>query len=350
MKTPAALQLLFQFDAQRLQTDLRQVKLDDWIKHYRQEHYEGNWAIAPLRSVAGHAKVIYAVPNPGQPDFYKNTSILENCPYFQAVLQSFQCPINAARLMSLEPGAEILEHSDDMGTDENVEMRIHIPVQTNSDVQFYMNGELVKMLPGEVWWGDFSLPHKVKNHGTESRIHLVLDCIPNGWLREELKKAGEVSQMIHFLQEIGIPTKFDKIEGQTFLPGLKIEQGTLVIDLEKLKYPGDILHEAGHIAVTSEELRPHLNGDIAKDDPNVQGQEIATILWSYAASVHLNLSPETVFHEFGYRGSSSWFIENFWHQKNYIGLPLLEWKGLALSAEKAKELGMQPFPKMMKWV
>ena len=31
-----------------------------------------------------------------------------------------------------------------------------------------------------------------------------------------------------------------------FLPGLQLENGAIIIDPEKLFYPGDIIHEAGH--------------------------------------------------------------------------------------------------------
>jgi hypothetical protein len=107
-----------------------------------------------------------------------------------------------------------------------------------------------------------------------------------------------------------------------------------------LKYPGDLLHEAGHIAVTEERLRPLIGTEEMDNDWPSLGDEIAAILWSYAALSHLNLDPKVVFHPDGYKGASDWFIEQF-NNKNYMGLPLLEWMGLCLEKEK--------FPIMDKW-
>lgn len=58
-----------------------------------------------------------------------------------------------------------------------------------------------------------------------------------------------LSTCISFLNETGIETKFEKLYESCFLPGLSIRNGTIIIDREALSYPGDILHEAGHIAV-----------------------------------------------------------------------------------------------------
>lgn len=57
--------------------------------------------------------------------------------------------------------------------------------------------------------------------------------------------------IVAFLEEIGIPVRRVAIEENTFLPGVMISQGTLLVDEEKLLYPGDLLHEGGHIAVMS---------------------------------------------------------------------------------------------------
>jgi hypothetical protein len=40
------------------------------------------------------------------------------------------------------------------------------------------------MEPGESWYQDVSYPHRVANRGTEARIHLVLDCEINAFLRD----------------------------------------------------------------------------------------------------------------------------------------------------------------------
>jgi len=40
------------------------------------------------------------------------------------------------------------------------------------------------MKAGECWYLDLSLPHWVENHGSTDRVHLVIDCDVNEWLRK----------------------------------------------------------------------------------------------------------------------------------------------------------------------
>lgn len=164
----------------------------------------------------------------------------------------------------------------------------------------------------------------------------------------DLKENDEVKKVIFFLKEIGIDI-IEKELGETFLPGLELGPNCIYIDYSKLLYPGDILHEAGHLAVTLPAERKLVGTvEISKDWPT-QGDEIAALLWSYAALNHLKLSPEFVFHQNGYKGSSEWFISNF-TSGNYMGLPLLEWMGLCLGKEKAEKEQKMPFPAMQKWI
>lgn len=146
--------------------------------------------------------------------------------------------------------------------------------------------------------------------------------------------------IVDFLNSIQIEVIETKLSEDTFLPGLKLESETILMDFEKLKYPGDLLHEAGHIAVTEEKERPLIGTDRMNNEWPTVGDEIATIAWSYAASHHLDLNLEILFHPDGYKNESDWLIEQF-STGNYIGLPLLEWMSLC---EK------ETFPEMKKWL
>ena len=160
-----------------------------------------------------------------------------------------------------------------------------------------------------------------------------------------MTKAEIIDKITHFLAEIGINTKFCAIDSPTFLPGISIQKGEIWIDMEKIAYPGDLLHEAGHIAVSESEKRSIIYDNHFTD----AGEEIVAILWSYAAAREIGLPLEILFHNQGYKGSSEWLIESF-ESKNYMGLPLLEWMGLAAGEARAKELNIAPFPKMIKWL
>lgn len=154
-------------------------------------------------------------------------------------------------------------------------------------------------------------------------------------------------RIIDFLQEIGIVLKRGEINEEMFLPGIKIERGEMLIDEDKLTYPGDLLHEAGHIALTPKADRVTLNGNIDEERSSKDSLESGAILWSWAALTYLELDPEIVFHEGGYRGASEWFIENF-TSENYIGLPLLQW--MQLCKHQDSDENVPEFPHMIKWL
>ncbi|WP_428225137.1 hypothetical protein [Flavobacterium sp.] len=161
--------------------------------------------------------------------------------------------------------------------------------------------------------------------------------------------SSEINTILRFLTSIGIPFHEKKLEDNTFLPGLHISSNGIEIDVAKLRYPGDILHEAGHWAVTPAIQRSLIDTPKMPEEWPTQGDEIAAMLWSYAALTHLNLPANYVFHEQGYKGQSEWFIENY-SQGNYIGLPLLQWMGLAFAEQEENIKQGNIFPKMNQWL
>ncbi|MCF7966657.1 hypothetical protein V3O24_08535 [Methylobacter sp. Wu8] len=152
-------------------------------------------------------------------------------------------------------------------------------------------------------------------------------------------------QITDFISEIGIPVQAGEIPDNVVLPGILIDKGVLVVDETKLKYPGDLLHEAGHLAVMDGAQRNILCNDVSKN----AGDEIAALAWSWAALVHLNLKPEVVFHPDGYKGESEWLIDIFSNGSN-LGVPLLQWMGLTAEPSKAEQLGWKAFPQMQRWL
>lgn len=66
--------------------------------------------------------------------------------------------------------------------------------------------------------------------------------------------------IIDFLREIGLCVEERDLSDKTFLPGILVEKGGLIVDRVKLRYPGDLLHEAGHLAVVSARRRADLSG------------------------------------------------------------------------------------------
>jgi len=89
--------------------------------------------------------------------------------------------------MKLAVGSRIKEHTDHDLSAEDGTARLHIPVQTNSEVYFRLNGARVVLNEGECWYLRLSDPHSVENLGTTDRVHLVIDVVVNSWLNELLK-------------------------------------------------------------------------------------------------------------------------------------------------------------------
>jgi len=156
-------------------------------------------------------------------------------------------------------------------------------------------------------------------------------------------------KLIDFVKSIGLTVQLQTIEEPTFLPGLVIKQGGLVIDKDKLLYPGDILHEAGHLAVMPPEIREAMDGDLDTAKDFELGGELMAIPWSYAACLYLELEPQLVFHKNGYKSGGESIIANF-SQGQYFGVPMLQWIGLCYEPHKAKEYNAEGFPKMLKWL
>ena len=114
-----------------------------------------------------------------------------------------------------------------------------------------------------------------------------------------------VDLVVVFLNAIGIVTSHRS--GATgFVPGVLITRGKLLFDRD-ISHVGDLLHEAGHLAVVPSQFRHLFNDDVDHgvelmfnqcrhlnpDDPllvNVmQASECEATAWSWAAGVSIRL-------------------------------------------------------------
>ena len=145
-----------------------------------------------------------------------------------------------------------------------------------------------------------------------------------------------VDRILEFLTTIGLEVRLEPIEAPTVLPGITVDHGALVVDEARLSYAGDLLHEAGHLAVVPAAERGELTVNVGADG----GNEMAALAWSYAAARHLGLAPEVVFHDDGYRGGARTLVENF-EEGRYVGVPILVWRGLTST---------EAYPSMERWL
>lgn len=188
------IRLPFIFDISRLQQEVNALSQQLWKLHYQTKHYEGNWTAIPLRSIDGKGDDIFV--SPAENAVYQNTSYLESSPYLQEVLSSFKCPLLAVRLLKLDAGALIKEHKDADLAFEKGEVRIHIPVQTNEGVEFFLDKERIHVKEGECWYMNFNLPHSIHNKSSSDRIHLVIDALVNDWVKELFFQPGLLKKEI----------------------------------------------------------------------------------------------------------------------------------------------------------
>ncbi len=180
MKIIKYLKLPFYFDFIRLQKEVEELGTDCWQAHYQKLHYEGGWSAIPLRSIGGKVDDIFISPH--ENPVYQNTAFLKSHSYFSEVLSNFKCELQSVRLLKLDAGALIKEHKDAELSYEQESIRIHIPVITNDDVEFFLDNEKMKLKEGECWYMNFNLPHHLHNKSNFDRIHLVIDAVVNKWV------------------------------------------------------------------------------------------------------------------------------------------------------------------------
>ena len=374
MKHP---RLPFRFDADELASEVARIEEREWVAHFNTRDYEGSWSGVALRGVGGRADRI--CPDPSAIAQFRDTAVLRRSPALRSVLDAFECELSCVRLLKLAAGSSIKEHRDGGLSAVHGEARVHIPIVTDDDVEFFLDGELVPMLAGETWYLDLELPHRVDNRSSRDRVHLVIDCIVDEWLGELLRAAAPAERapsppsspehdrrrleeirpprpraeladptaatIVEFLVSIGLEVVEGEIGDDCIVPGTRIDRGAIVVDATRLRYPGDLLHEAGRLAIALPTRRASMSGDADSDG----GDEMASIAWSYAAAVHLGIDPAVVFHESGYRGDSASIIENF-SAGRFFGVPLLQWFEMTFDDVQASRQGMAAYPSMQRWL
>jgi hypothetical protein len=97
------------------------------------------------------------------------------------VLQQATAPYGYARgefprimLARMAPGGVIQKHVDSNPA-ARWPHKIHVPIQTNDQVQFYVEPETYYLEAGQAYEVNNLGPHAVANQGTTSRVHLIFE-------------------------------------------------------------------------------------------------------------------------------------------------------------------------------
>lgn len=174
-----------------MQRDLDLLTEEDWIPHFVEQNFDGEWSVVPLRAPAGATHPVKQIYSDPTCENFCDTHHLTNCGYLREIINWFECPVRAVRLMKLARGSTIHEHRDFDLDIESGTARLHIVVVTNPQVEFRLNQELVPMLAGNCYYLRLSEPHSVKNEGTSDRVHMVLDVELNDWLMSQLNEVWD---------------------------------------------------------------------------------------------------------------------------------------------------------------
>jgi hypothetical protein len=160
---------------------------------------------------------------------------------------------------------------------------------------------------------------------------------------------ASIDRVVEFLASIGLPPREQAIETTSFLPGIRIERGILLFDRMRLLAAGDLLHEAGHIALTPAQHRHAIDGDVLPEQHYVHGGEVEAIAWSFAAATAIGLALTELFHADGYRGQSQGLALSF-SLGVYPGVAGLTALGLTAIGEQARLQGVPAYPHMQRWL
>ena len=201
------IRLPFIFSVERLGKELNALSAQ-WVAHFNKAHYDGEWSALPLRSINGQMENI--IPEYNSTGAFKDTILMEQCPYIKSILGQFDSELKAVRLLKLSPGAVIKEHTDLELCYEQGEARIHIPITTNDLVEFYLDNERIYMKPGECWYMNFNLPHRIINGGSTDRVHLVIDIVVNDKIRKMFEAVdAEMKKMTRTKEEFSSKDKMN---------------------------------------------------------------------------------------------------------------------------------------------
>lgn len=175
-----AIKLPFNFNVSKIKEELSQFSKADYSDIYNPSvTLETLWLkhlIVPIRQSDESVKF---VPNES----------LKKCAYLLSIFETFQCQTETFRIHTLDGGASIKPHRDTGYSFEHGKVRLHIPIQTNDQVEILLENKPVKMKEGECWYCNFDIIHEVHNHSDQPRVHLILDCLVNDWMKDIFSEA-----------------------------------------------------------------------------------------------------------------------------------------------------------------
>lgn len=166
---------------------------------------------------------------------------------------------------------------------------------------------------------------------------------------DSTRSGDTLARIVAFLRDIGLDVREGPVADAAFLPGVEVRGGRIVYDPARLAWPGDLLHEAGHIAITPAARRGELPGLLEGLPVDAHGGEVDATAWAYAACMALGLAPEVLFHAGGYRGHGQ-DLAMMYSLGVYPGAAGLARAGLTHVGGDALSQGLTCYPHMIRWL
>jgi hypothetical protein len=172
---------------------------------------------------------------------------------------------------------------------------------------------------------------------------------------------------VAFLREIGLTVTEDPT-AKSFMRKVAIDKGTLRYRPDAPV--GDLLHEAGHLAIIPTRFRSYMDGNITigikrmfdelgqentpPDSPIyhacLQSSDTEATAWAWAVGVHLGIPEELVIEDNQY-GRTGATIRACLAARAYLGINGLTWAGYCASnAPYAKVSGKPLYPQLAFWL
>lgn len=137
--------------------------------------HDGGWEVVALYSETGDAASVAKKVD----IITKPTEIIKYFSYTHEVikelLKKFDCQPRRIRFSTLKAKKKINWHRD---WDESMEYgnsRLHLPLVVNDECKSNLCHESYQWSPGGLFYGDYSFPHQIINHGIDERLHLIID-------------------------------------------------------------------------------------------------------------------------------------------------------------------------------
>lgn len=175
---------------------------------------------------------------------------------------------------------------------------------------------------------------------------------------------------VDFVRSIGVPVSLVRnVDG--FLPAIRIETGGLLVDVDRC-YPGDVFHEAGHLATIPAQFRALATGELSVvqqamdewlqahpdgllSDPEdavcrqiLQCGEAEATAWQYAAAHAVGLPQAWLFSPGAYDGEDDMVLFGL-RTNSYLGINGLQAARWTV-ARRSSTIDGPVYPEMCQWL